>query len=51
MEKNKFDVEDIFHHKIANGKGNNSQTKSNVLAGQMKYMLDPFFFLIQGRGL
>lgn len=44
MEKNKFGVEDTFHHKIAKGKRNKFQTKSNALAGQMKYMLDTFFF-------
>lgn len=42
-KNNKFDVEDIFHPQIA--KGNNFQTKSNVLGGRMKYMLDTFFSL------
>lgn len=46
----KNDVEDIFHHKIAKRRGNNQYLnfKSNILAGQMKYMLGPSVFRQDG---
>lgn len=46
----KNDIEDIFHHKIATGRGNNQYLnfKSNILPGQMKYMLGTSVFR-QGR--
>lgn len=46
----KNNIEHIFHHKVAKGRGNNqySNFKSNVLAGQIKYTLGTFV-LRQGR--